>query len=164
MARSKVIDRDRGFREFIRRTREKQRRAVGVKVGIQGPAAQDTGTLRKGEMTNVILGTIHEFGAPSVNIPSRSFIRSTVDKNRAKYQRELKRIEERSIKTKSAPRFDVLGEKVLADMQDRIDSNIPPPLQDSTIAARTGGKDDLALVDTGELRGSLSWAPARGDR
>ena len=157
----RVVDRDRGWRAFLADLRLRSRVTVGVKVGVQGPAAQDTGQRRAGEITNVLLATILEFGAPSVGIPARSVIRSTVDANEANYRRILARIERDAFRTRRPPNILPIGEKVLADMQDKIDSNVPPKLADSTIESKG---DDLAWVNFGELRGSFSWAPLRGNR
>lgn len=160
MVSSKIIDRDRGFRAFMSKLRRKQRVAIGVKVGIQGPAAQDTGD-RDGDITNVLLGTIHEFGAPSVGIPSRSFIRSTVDESASKYKALLLKAEQEAFKRKRDPVFFELGETALADIQNKIDENISPPLKPGTVAAKG---DTLALVDTGEMRGAISWAPLKAGK
>lgn len=157
MASSKVIDTDRGFKAFFRDMRKRARAtgaggAVGVKVGVTADKdARDDGG------SNVNIATYHEFGTDT--IPARSFIRSTVDTNRAKYEKALVAAEVAALKNpqkgnvavKSA--LFVLGEKVVADIQNRIDSNIPPPLAPATVVAKG---DDLALVDTGELRGAIN--------
>ncbi len=155
MASSRVIDRDRGFKAFIRGLKQRRHRgAVGVKVGVTA----DEDARLEGD-SNVRLATIHEFGAPKANIPERSFIRATVDTHRKKYEKALKKAEEAAIKNPRTgsqlvkARLFQLGETAVADIQDRIDSNIPPPLADATVASKG---DDLALVDTGELRGAIN--------
>ena len=111
-----------------------------------------------GPLTNVELATVHEFGVPSANIPQRSFIRSTADENKKKYQQALIRIATRLVERggnlnvrASLLRF---GANVRKDIIAKIQSNIPPPLKPATIKAKDG--DPLALVDTAQMLGSIT--------
>jgi hypothetical protein len=151
----KIIDRDLGFSRRMRRWRKlvafAGKGGLRVTVGIQGA---DAGSRGGGGITNLEIGIIHEFGAPAVNIPSRSFVRATADANRSKYQRMLDAIGRGVLKGKNAAQgLFVLGETARADMVRRIQSNIPPPLAPSTVAKKG---DTLALVDTGQLIGSIT--------
>lgn len=161
MAKKRVKIVDRGFKKFIRGVKRLSRRGVGVKIGVQGPEGQES---HEGGLTNVDLAGIHELGAPAAGISSRSFIRSTFDENEPRYRKRLLQIEQGRFRDAQG-RFISggggdpegalfrLGEDVRKDMIKKIDSNIPPPLQPATIARK---KDDLALVDTGLLRASIS--------
>ena len=149
---AKIIDRDRGFKAFVAGLRRIQGRQVVAKVGISEPEAN----LDHGGITNVALGAIHEFGAPSVGVPSRSFIRATYDRNRGRYEKLLREGAERGLKGRFRdPKALVFqaGEELRADIIDRIDSGIGPPLKPATIA-RKG--DSLPLVDTGVMRNAIT--------
>jgi hypothetical protein len=154
--KSRVIDTDKGFRAFFKNLNIRGGRKIGIKVGI----TSDDDTREDGD-SNLEIATHHEFGAPKANIPERSFIRWTADTHRKKYQRLIKKAEEAALKNPRGGNTAVksalfqLGETAVADIQNRIDSNIPPPLAEVTVL-RKG--DDLALVDTGEMRGAISWA------
>lgn len=124
-------------------------------------------------ISNVELAVIHEFGAPSAGIPERSFIRSSIEKNRSKYeamQRELCR-QILELKTDERKALGILGLSMSTDMKLGIThgSGIQPPNAPSTMArkaAKTRRPRGLvgplpsprALVDTGQLVGSISWA------
>lgn len=155
-AGSRVIDTDKGFRAFFKNLNIRGGRRIGIKVGITADDdARDEGG------SNLEIATHHEFGAPKANIPERSFIRWTADTHRKKYMKLVKKAEEAALRNPRAGNTAVkqklfqLGETAVADIQNRIDSNIPPPLAEVTVL-RKG--DDLALVDTGEMRGAITWA------
>ena len=65
-----VRDRDNGFKAFFKGVRDLG--SSRVKVGIQGREAAE---IHAGGLPTVALATIHEFGAPNADIPSRSFLR-----------------------------------------------------------------------------------------
>ncbi len=153
MASGKVRDTDKGFDAFF-----KGLKAVGknrVKVGIQG---REAAQVRPGGSTMVEIAAHHEFGAPNANIPQRSFIRSVADENRREYDNRTEAIVRKLVaspKTTSVKgELLKLGEQVRRDVLAKIDSNIPPALKQATID-RKGG-DNLALVDTGLMRASVS--------
>ena len=157
VASSKVIDRDKGWNKLMRRLRKQSKgKPKAVKVGIQGALAVEKGN-RKGEITNVNLAAIHEFGIQDKEpkIPSRSFIRSTFDKKEKEYRKQLTKIEVDALKGRKSVDAGLfqLGLVAVGDIQDTIDRGIPPPLEDST-SDRKG--HTLPLVETGELRGSIS--------
>lgn len=144
-----VVDEDFGFRALIQRIRGLD--GIEGTVGIQGAEASQ---VREGGTTNLKIAQVHEFGAPNANIPQRSFLRSTFDENERKYERELERGAGSVVDGKSAVAAVLrVTEIARADVLDKINSNIPPPLSDATIA-RKG--DALALVDTGQLFNSIT--------
>ena len=150
MASVKIIDNDRGLNKLLLRVRKLD--GAQVSVGIQGAEASE---VREGGITNAEVGTIHEFGAPRAGIPQRSFERSTFDEKRKKYERALEKGAAKianGSKSTRAVLFE-LGERARSDMIAKINSNIPPPLKPQTIARK---QDDLALVDFGILRGSIT--------
>jgi hypothetical protein len=129
-----------------------RRGGPNVTVGIQGTEAAEQ--VHEGSITNLVLAVIHEFGAPKAGIPSRSFVRSTADENKTKYQRMLRKAGREVLKgVPIAQSLFVVGEKARADMVKKIQSNIPPALAASTVSQK---KDTLALIDTGELLNAIS--------
>lgn len=102
------------------------------------------------------LAAIHEFGAPSANIPERSFIRSTLRDSRDKIEALCLRLARGII----ADRIDLdaalglLGTWAVAAIQAKIRTNIPPALQQATIDRK---HSSLALVDTGQLINSITY-------
>jgi hypothetical protein len=122
-------------------------------VGIQGTTA---GTRQGAPATNVMVGTVHEFGSPQRNIPERSFIRSTFDENVSKYEAELERISEMGAEGKEIEgELLLLAEKFRADILAKLASDIPPPTQrQQDPNNRKSG--DPALFDTGQLWNSIT--------
>lgn len=147
--RSRVDVIDRGLKRFFERLKELDRLEVVV-----GVTAEDGAKDHKGAPLITIAAT-HEFGSPARNIPQRSFLRNTFDANAKKYERMMENGAKKIVKAKSTPKKElfVLGETARADVIDRINSNIPPPLKEAT-AVRKGS--DLALVEDGALRNSIS--------
>jgi hypothetical protein len=102
------------------------------------------------------LAAIHEFGAPSANIPERSFIRSTLRDERDKIEALCLRLARGII----ADRLDLdaalglLGTWAVAAIQAKIRSNIPPELAQATVDRK---HSTLALVDTGQLINSITY-------
>lgn len=154
MARFRDIDR--GW--FNIKKNAKDLADVWVKVGVQGDKAMEQ---REGGITNVQLATTHEFGSPIARVPQRSFIRATFDERERVYRKDRDEIVKD--KTLSLQRvrgeLRMLGEKYRADVIDKIRSDIPPPLAQSTIDAKAGVT--TALIDTMQLLRSIdvqvSW-------
>lgn len=170
-----VSDEDKGFEAFF----EGIRGLAGkrAKVGIQGNEATQVvtssmsqagrGGAFTGGLTMVELGIIHEFGAVvkdgfgrglKIVIPKRSFLRSTADMNRSKYEarmaRILKKLVNRPTQFNAHGEFLKLGEAVRRDIINRMrNGEITPPLSEGTKQKRD--EDGPPLVDTGQLMGSI---------
>src|SRR5690606_4646959 len=86
---SSVIDRDMGYSRLMRLVRLPQ---PHVAVGIQGEDATKTIKDENGEILQVVLAGVHEFGREDGSIPERSYIRATVDANRSRYRQLQKRL------------------------------------------------------------------------
>ena len=58
-----------------------------------------------------------------------------------------------------------VGDDLAEDVQQEINSNVPPPLAPSTLAARRrrGNASDRTLVDTGEMMKSIRCEAKSGD-
>lgn len=127
------------------------KKRIHFRVGLVGPAA--AAKHPKAKMTIAELGVIHEFGTS--HIPQRSFIRAAIDENIDAIVDHHRRIAGDNFRgatlISSSHKF---GRWLVAQIVDRINSNIPPPLSPLTVA-RKG--HDLALVDTGVMRESITY-------
>lgn len=151
-----VVVKDNGAALMLSRARELAKGRV-VRVGILADAPKDVRPDEKpSSMTLAEIAALHEFGAPGAHIPQRSFIRATVDLHREEIQDLQVKLAARVLAGKLTPdqALGQLGAKVVGFIQRRIASNIPPKLKDATIAAKGSS---VSLVDTGQLRSSVTW-------
>ncbi len=154
MAAKRVIVKDRGLNTILRNMGTFD--GMQVRVGIQGPEA---GAIEHGEsdLSNVELGVIHEFGASGAGIPERSFVRATFDARVRAWTRLLGKVAQKIYDTSptSPDRLlGIVGEKVRSDIVNMINQGIPPALKPATIARKGSSKP---LIDTGQLKGSITW-------
>lgn len=150
MAAARVKDIDRGWKK-IRKEVNRTPRKMEIIVGIQGSeAGQDNGGL-----TNAVLGTIHEFGAPSAGIEQRAFLRGTIEREGKKYQKlTLAAASRLSIGQGLRKQLEVIGLVVVADIKKTFNQSIGlAPLKAATIAAKGSSKP---LIDIGTLRDSIT--------
>lgn len=127
-----------------------------VRVGILSDSPHQEREGASGALSVAEIAAVHEFGAPAVNVPQRSFIRATVDAQAAEIQRLQETLFAQVIdgQTTEAQALELVGAKVASMMQARITSNIPPPLKPETVE-RKGSS--VALVDSGQLKSSIVW-------
>lgn len=151
MAKSRVIDRDMGYKAFADKMKRASRGDPHVTVGVHGK----DGARGAGEPTNVEVATFNEFGTTTV--PERSFLRSTMDEQRPKYARMLDRVIGRWVdgKLSLADGFGLVGLQAKADVQRKIVKLRDPPNADSTIA-RKGSSNPL--IDTGQMLNAIDFA------
>lgn len=145
-----VIDTDRGWRRLRRIIFGSGR--PEVTVGIHGAEKGRT----DGEINNVGLAAIHEFGAPLASVPERSFIRLTVDEKLKSWERLLTALGGKlyALELSTKQVLDTVGLKMASDMQRTI-SKQPSQWEDlkpATIARKASNK---ALIDTRELLRSI---------
>jgi len=101
----------------------------------------------------------NEYGAPSRNIPERSYIRSALRKKetRDKVLKNLSGALNRLIagNMNAAGVMDAIGGVLASCIKEQIGSNIGPPNKPSTIARK--GSDKGTLLDTEHLLKSISY-------
>lgn len=151
-----VRDIDRGWKRIRRQTTLMKR--AGVRVGVQSSEPpRDDGT------SMALVAAANEFGTADGHIPERSFLRSTVDENRANYNRIIRRLKDDILsgRRKIWESLSLLGQKVQTDVQRKIASNVPPPNAPSTIARKGSSR---TLIDTGALRQSIRYEVDGVDR
>lgn len=180
----KLIVKDEGWDEIVRRNKALMKAEVHAIVGVQGEKGKE---IREEGMTNAYLASIHEFGTKDGRIPSRSFFRSTFDDKLASYQREILKMGKIFLSGQRFPgggtiegQLMLLGEKYRVDIYKKIYSKIPPTLKPSTIRARAPktekaraskgnkGKIDVAkladtpLYNTGTMVAAISVVMEHG--
>lgn len=176
MARSRVIDRDRGWAAQMKAAREAASGAF-CKVGILGD--NERGGLHKTNpntgkaepLTVAEIAVVNEFGDEAGHIPSRSFVRSTFDRMREELADDaaklLIQISDGKMTVEQA--LNILGLKLATAIRHTIvdGAGVPPPNAPSTArqkARGTGAALDRAvagarpLVDTGAMLSAIAWA------
>lgn len=147
---SRVIDKDKGWKNLKKTLKSfKDNELV---VGIPGKIDFNV-------PTQAAIGAVQEFGSVDGKIESRSFLRSTFDRNVNKYNKELTENIKRAVK-KGSPRKQglfILGETVRKDVIDAIkNKEIRQDLAEATKQAfvpgtRTRRGEGVALVSTGTM-------------
>ena len=149
-----IIDRDKGWKN-LKRTLESFKDDELV-IGIPGEIDFNV-------PTQGAIGAVQEFGSVDGTITSRSFLRSTFDKNISRYSRSLAQHIRRAIDSGSPRKQGLfrLGERVRKDVIKRIQNGeIKQDLAESTKMAfvpgtRTRRGDGVALVSTGTMVGQI---------
>lgn len=153
----RVRDTDRGWRRLRREVFGFNRY---VTVGVHG---EDDSRV-DGELGNVELMTIHEFGTEragpnrDITIPERSVIRYTIDRNYAKYRSLIKALGNQvyAVRLTTRMALELLGARVASDMRQTI--NRTPgtweSLKTSTLKNREHG-GSKPLFDRGDLQRSI---------
>lgn len=137
----------------MKREMRKHRGGPHVTVGVQGTeAAEDRGF----GMSNVKLALVHEFGSKDGRVPQRSFIRSTIDRERRLLLRMLKRAARNTATYGNVARhLGIVGEKAQAEMVRTIDQSIGlKALAQSTIDRKGSTRP---LLNTSGLKRSISY-------
>lgn len=160
---NRVKDTDKGWKALLKKAREDPH---VVTIGLQGAKGDEQHT--DTTMTNAHLASVHEFGAVvkvgsrEITIPERSFIRSTVDKNKG-YRALCSKIGQ-SIIAGRIPDFvtalGILGEKVTSDIKSAIEQGIDPPNAPMTIARKGSSKP---LIDTAQMKNAITYDVHKDD-
>lgn len=130
-----------------------------VLVGIPSDhAARDDGDV----MNNAARLYVHEFGEPAANIPERP----TVMPGIAKAQKDIN--DQMKVAARDAMKGNLQGVDVALNsagiiaadsIKDMINSNVPPPLAERTLADRRarGVTRENTLVDEAEMRNAVTY-------
>jgi hypothetical protein len=123
-----------------------------VKIGILEEAGAHQGD--DSTLTVADVASFHEFG--TVNTPERSFIRATVNEHRDELKTLSKKLQASILTGKMTAKqaLGLLGEKMQAEMINRINEGIEPGLDPKTIE-RKGSS--TPLIDTGQLKQSIRY-------
>jgi hypothetical protein len=143
-----------------------------AKVGIPAGKTYPDGT------SIAYVATIHEFGAPEVNIPARAPLRVTRNAKSPEWAKLLgeggKAVVQRRISLDGM--LDAVGQVAAADIVETIANRLPPPLKPATVEARIrrakkanpkfGAKSipvtlSVPLDDTGALTAHVSYGTGK---
>lgn len=133
--------RDLGLKHILKETKKMSRRPF-VKAGVT--QARGSKLRSDGKKTNAEIAQIHEYGAPAAGIPERSFLRSTRNKNQAKYNKLIDTLRDQifdqssGITTEKA--LGIIGQAYIADVKNAIREGISPALAESTIRSKNAGQ------------------------
>lgn len=164
MAKSRVIDRDRGWRGILGAARAAAGGAY-VKVGMLADDQRGGLHVPGAELTVAELAVVQEFGTEDGHVPARSFVRSTHDRMRDELLADARKLLIKLVLDGKpitvADALDVLGLKLATGIRKAITegAGIPPPNAPSTVAQKGS---DRPLVDTGRLLSAISWAVVIG--
>jgi hypothetical protein len=159
-ADGRVVDRDLGYRRLVANLAKLRAASTGegpgVLVGVRdGAGSTDEGT------PLVQIAAVHEFGSTDGHVPERSFLRSTVSKNRDEYLTLLTAVLDAARKAPAGVGNAVvrrglgrLGAKAVGDVKRTITDLDTPPNAPSTIAQKGSANP---LIDTGRLRQSIDF-------
>ena len=150
MARVRIIDRDKGWKALLRRTK-KLARQRGVTVGIhdgEGSAPSGDSALSVADVA-----TIHEFGLG--DNPERSFVRAYADEHADEVKAKERELIKGAIKGNRTADdvLELLGLWIVSKMQERVRSGISPPNDPVTIAAKGSS---TPLINFGQLVSSIT--------
>jgi hypothetical protein len=144
-----VVFRDKGAKDLLSRLSQFATPAT-VKVGILGEKAAQT------KSENVSVGQVAEWAEFGLGQPERSWLRGWYDVQGQDIQKALRGAFQ-SVLTGRATRIQVLtalGERFKGQIQQRIAGGIQPANAPSTVAKKGSS---VPLIDTGQLRASVSW-------
>lgn len=113
------------------------------------------------------IASIHEYGAPSKNIPPRPFMRPTIAREEKNWQSLLQSGAKQIIKgsTTIEAVYGLLGAKASGDIAKTIASIHSPPLKEKTVQARARKRKSRTITDTlrkplvddAIMIGSVTW-------
>jgi hypothetical protein len=147
-----VQDIDRGW-DALSNQLDQLRGDPHVLIGVQG--AQAASSHGGDAVTNAQVASWNEFGTG--RIPSRSFIRDTIDLNQQRLLAMALKLGGGILEAKlsAARALGLLGEHTRGLMLQRITDHIPPKNADSTIARK--GSDTPLIAFTGALKNSITY-------
>ncbi len=164
MSRPRVIDRDMGYKDFLRRMKALNGKPH-VKVGFLADKKEE----RDGASgpTNVEVAAANEFGTK--RIPARPFIRSTFSAHQGEYERLGEKLSRAVVdgKMSLATALGLLGEKAAADIKQTVTqgAGVPPPNAPATVKHKGHdrtliGGDAKKNQAGGQMIGAVTWALA----
>ena len=125
----------------------KLNKSARLRVGFLEGATYPDGT------PVAMIAAIHEYGAPSRNIPSRPFFRQMIRKNAKDWPDTLaKLLVANDLRTDIA--LDQMGFKIKDQLQQEIFDFVGVPLKPATIVRKGFDKQ---LVDTGHMANSVDF-------
>jgi hypothetical protein len=131
-----------------------------VLVGV--PAANaERHVDRRTKINNAALLYIHNYGSPINNIPARPSMEPGIKDAQSAITKRFRNAGEAALDGKpdvTMKEFHAAGLAAELSIKNKINSNIPPPLAASTLAARRrrGHSSTRTLVEFGEMRNAVT--------
>jgi hypothetical protein len=146
----KISDSDKGYKQLCDRVFGAAKTKPSIDVGIldDGPHGND-------DMVSILqIAVWAEFGTQTE--PARSFIRDWFDQNEAGLRKDLVILMQSVVQGKRTKEqiLELLGQRCVAQIQERIVAGIDPPNAQSTID-RKGSS--TPLIDTGILKAAVNY-------
>lgn len=134
-----------------------------VMIGIPGDSSkriEEDGSVAP--INNAALGYIMEEGSPANNIPARPFLVPGVQDSLSRTTTQLKKAGAQALSGNASGaerNFEAAGLIAQASVKNKMSSNVPPPLKESTLAARRrrGVTRTNTLVDTANLQAHITY-------
>lgn len=138
-----------------------------VMVGIPATKAERTEG-DKEPTNNAQLGYLHEFGSPKANIPARPFLNPGIARVQESINGHLEKAAKAAMdvnQEKVDVELNATGLIAQAGARNEITNGDLAPLATSTLAARRrrGRTGDKPLIDTGQLRNSITYVIRKKD-
>lgn len=155
-----LVDDASEWKKLRKRLTEETRNSY-ARVGVLGT---DAGEERDG-ISQARLLAVHEFGADTgtTRIPERRPLRGTFDEHRPEYEALVKKGVQGIIdgKTSAEKLLDIVGQKMVADIQRRVREGVEPANADSTVEKKGS---DKPLIDTGTMLNSITYDVTTGKK
>lgn len=156
MAKSKVIDKDLGYSKWLKQMEAVSKKPF-TKIGILGDGEAD-----EEGVTVLQYGSANEFGASgagknrNIDIPERSYIRSTVDERKRRIFGKAFKLQEDIFlgKMSITKALSIMGILIQSNIIQKIVSLRSPANADSTIKKKGSSNP---LIDNGRLRQSINY-------
>lgn len=154
---------------FVARMHNLLRGQRVVSIGVQG--RQEGEEHPESDVPLAMILAVHEFGTDDGVVPERAPLRTTAARNQSRWvdtlARGIRAVERGKATTDQM--LGLAGAQAVADTKMVIRESLPPSLAESTleeIRRRKGNrkKDPIALIDTGTLFKSITWAIRRRGR
>lgn len=115
---------------------------------------------KSGTITNAALAYIHNTGSPARNIPARPFMEPGIKNATERISQLMRQVANAALKgNQPAVRrgLESVGLVAQNSIRSKINEGIPPPLKHP----RPGKSRDKPLIDTGQMRNSITYVIRR---
>lgn len=143
-----------GLQQLNKAMKEKLQTRVGILSG-SGARTDENG------VSNATIGLVHEMGSATKGIPARSFLRMPMqfkaDEITNMVLKKRSKIEQSMAEGDAAPLYDTLGVSAVAFIQQAFESGGYgqwAPNANNTVKQKGSSSP---LIDTGQLRESITW-------
>ena len=160
---AKVTVRDLGYERLRKRMVELGK--PFVTVGVHQSSIERSADDGSSSPNMALVASVHEFGSSDGRVPERSYLRSTMDSRRDDIATVMQKVEKKVVDGQLTPEngLGVVGQWIQGAVQKTITNLDDPPLKQRTIDRRRNGGSN-PLVDTGQLRASITYEVQTGQR